>query len=171
MTTPSPSNDLPPELTAAEMELIDRLEEACALEPEAPGAENTHELEKLEVALRAATQAAERAVELRRQRRAADVEPAGVREFTDAAGRAWRVWAVTPKGRDSKRNSLDQLRAEYQAGWLTFETMDESERRRLPGHPAEWATCDEAGLQTLLARAGPVSPRRGSEETRNDAMT
>jgi hypothetical protein len=167
MTPPSPADDLPPELTAAEAELIELLEEACALEPEAPGTENTDELEKLEVALRAATQAAERAVELRRQRSAADVEGSGVREFTDAAGRAWRVWAVSPKGRaTAKRNSLEQLRPEYQGGWLTFETIDESERRRLPGHPKNWHTLDDAGLQELLARAGRVAPRPRRVESR-----
>lgn len=169
MTPPSPADELPPELTAAEAELIELLEEACALEPEAPGTENTDELEKLEVALRAATHAAERAVELRKQRREADVASSGVREFTDSTGRAWRVWSVTPRGRDTKRNSLEQLRPEYQGGWLTFETIDESERRRLPGHPRDWSGRDEAGLQDLLARAGRVSPRRHVEDRRGEA--
>lgn len=169
MTSPTPGNDLPQELSAAESELIELLEEACALEPEAPGVENTDELMKLESALRAATQAAERAVELRRQRTAADVEGSGVREFTDATGRAWRAWAVSPRGREAKRNSLEGLRPEYQAGWLTFETIDESERRRLPAHPRDWHTRDDAGLQELLGRAARVTPRLRGDDARDDS--
>ena len=169
MTSTTPGDDLPQELSAAESELLELLEEACALEPEGPGVENTDELLKLESALRAATHAAERAVELRRQRNAADVEGSGVREFADAAGRAWRVWAVSPKGRDTTRKSLEQLRPEYQGGWLTFEAIDESERRRLPGHPRDWISRDDAGLQELLGRAGRVTPRRRSDDKRDDA--
>lgn len=162
MTTPSPADDLEPALTAAETELIDRLEEACALEPEEPGAEDTGELLRLEDALRAAAQAAERAVALRRQRRAlmADDVSCGVREFRDRGGREWRLWAVAPTGRQGRRGSLEQLRPEYQGGWLTFETIDESERRRLPSYPDDWATLDIEGLEALLARATPVAPRR-----------
>jgi hypothetical protein len=165
MTTPSQGDELPTELTAAEAELIERLEEACAMEPQAPGAEDTGELEKLEETLRAATKAAERAVRLRRQRHAdLDVTASGVRDFRDRDGREWRAWAVIPQGRQAKKGSLEQLRPEYQSGWLTFETTDESERRRLPSYPKDWAKGNDADLQQLLASARPVSPRRRKDE-------
>ena len=165
MTTPSPADELPPELTAAELELIERLEEACAMEPAAPGTEDTGELEKLKDKLQAATQAAERAVQLRRQRSAdSEVVASGVREFHDRDGREWRVWAVIPQGREAKKGSLEQLRPEYQSGWLTFETTDESERRRLPSYPKDWVKRNDTSLQELLAVARPVSPRRRRDE-------
>lgn len=164
MTTPPspPPNDIQQSLTTAEAELIERVEEACALEPEAPGAEDTGELLRLEEALKAAASAAERAVELRRLRRARadDDISCGVVEFDDAAGRRWRLWAVAPLRREGRRSSLEQLRPEYQDGWLTFETIDESERRRLPGYPADWASSDVDQLRMLLEQAVPVSPRK-----------
>ena len=173
MTSPSPSDNLEPALTAAEAELIDRLEEACSLEPDEPGAEDTGELLRLEDALRAATQAAERAVALRRQRKAmlADDVSCGVREFRDRNGREWRLWAVSPIARQGRSSSLEPLRPEYQGGWLTFETVDESERRRLPSYPEDWATRDIEGLEALLAQATPVAARRRrdpGEEKRAD---
>ena len=174
MTTPA-ADDLDPELTAAESELIDKLEEACELEPSAPGAEDTGELMRLEDALRAATQAAERAVELRRLRRTRESADftCGVREFEDRRGRQWRLWAVAPSNREGRDKPLEQLRPEYQEGWLTFETIDESERRRLPTYPADWATLDVGGLEDLLARATPVPRRKRStprEERPRDEM-
>jgi hypothetical protein len=167
MTTPPSPNDLEQTLTAAEAELIERVEEACSLEPEAPGAEDTGELLRLEDALRAAADAAERAVALRRLRRARSTDDIScrVREFEDSRGRQWRLWAVAPLRREGRRSSLDQLRPEYQDGWLTFETIDESERRRLPRYPADWASRDLKQLEELLEEAVPVAPRKPREGT------
>ncbi len=159
MGTP-PSDELASALTAAEEELIERVEEACALEPEAPGVENTGELVRLEVALQSAAKAAEKAIDLRRQRSRlmADDVSCGVREFPDGTGREWRLWAVTPIPRESG-SLLDRLRPDYRAGWLTFEALDGTERRRLPRYPGDWAARSVSELQELLAAATPVPPR------------
>lgn len=185
MTASHSADDIEPALSAAEEELIHLLEEACRLEPETPGAETTDELLRLEGALLDAAKAAERALELRRRSEAAAGEhgaggaaadgstgdglrapPAGaadsvgVKEFADGSGRPWRVWAVTPGHRTGTGNTLDQLRAEYQKGWLTFETLDESERRRLPNYPADWHRRGVDELLQLLSRASLAAPRR-----------
>lgn len=161
MTTPTPHDDLQPELTAAEAELIGHLDEACALEPAEPGDADTGELLRLELVLDAARAAAERAVELRRERRtrSGDVETSGVREVRDATGRDWRVWSVVPS-QSEQRGSIKRVGAEYQGGWLAFESFDGTERRRLPDHPADWQTHSDAELAGLLERAVPVAPRR-----------
>lgn len=161
MTAPEPSSELEPALTAAEKELIERLEEACALEPEVPGDPSTGELVRLGDALSAAARAAEHAIALRQQRRArTPAGPSGVREFRDSLGREWRMWAVTPSERSERPGSLGQLRSEYKEGWLAFEALDESERRRLPAYPADWFTRSDNEVEQLLARASPVSRRR-----------
>ena len=164
MQTSRPDDDLEPKLAQAEAELVDRLEEACALEPEEPGAEDTGELLRLEEKLDAARAAAERVVELRRARRAreADAESSGVREFRDGTGRQWRVWLVLPS--DQGRRAATRVGAEFRAGWLAFEALDGTERRRLPDHPTDWSTRSEPALAELLGRANPVTLRRASAE-------
>ena len=170
MTTP-PADELTPALTAAEEELIARVEEACALGPDAPGEEDTGELLRLEQALEAAAKAAEKAIELRtKQRRLREGEDysCGMREFSDHGGHEWRLWAVKPLRREKHPGSLDRLRPEYQKGWLTFERLDGEERRRLPAIPEDWATRSVDELEILLSAAIPVLPRprrEGSEES------
>ena len=163
------NDDLEPRLAAAEAELVDRLEEACALEPEEPGAENTGELLRLEEALDAARGAAERAVELRRERRAraAGADTAGVREFDDRTGRSWRAWSVMPSRRSTGRGSVKRVGAEYEHGWLAFEAFDGSERRRLPEYPPDWQARSDDELAELLGRATPVAPRRRRDPDRD----
>jgi hypothetical protein len=149
-------------VTAAEEELIERLEEACALDLDAPGVKDTGELVKLEAALQSAAKAAEKAIDLRRERRrrqSDDLAP-GVREFPDRDGRRWRLWAVAPGQHGVGRGSLERLRREYQQGWLAFESVDGLERRRLPGVPANVAALTAAQLQELLAAATHVPRRR-----------
>ena len=161
MTTPH-SDELTPALTAAEEELIARVEEACALGPEAPGEENTGELLRLEQALEAAARAAEKAIELRtKQRRLREGQDysCGMREFRDQNGHEWRLWAVKPLRREKQPGALDRLRPEYQKGWLTFERLDGEERRRLPAIPDDWATRSVDELESLLSSATPVLPR------------
>ena len=170
MTTPSPNDDLEPRLAAAESELFDHLEEACSLEPEKPGDENTGELLRLEEVLDAARAAAERAVELRRERRArqAGAEAVGVREFTDEAGREWRVWLVIPSGGEEHRGTLKRVGSQYEGGWLAFETFDGAERRRLPDYPDDWQDRHESRLADLLNRAAPVAQRRRRSQAEPD---
>ena len=161
MTTPTPHDDLEPELTAAEAELIGHLDEACALEPAEPGEADTGELLRLELVLDAARAAAERAVELRRERRdrVGDQDTSGVREIRDALGRDWRVWSVIPS-QSEERGTLKRVGAEYQRGWLAFESFDGAERRRLPDYPIDWPSRSDAELADMLDRAVPVAPRR-----------
>ena len=164
MTKP-PSDELAPALTAAEEDLIARVEEACALGPEAPGEEDTGELLRLEKALEAAAKAAEKAIELRiKQRRLREGEDytCELREFRDRDGNEWRLWAVRPL-RPETPTGLDRLRPEYQKGWLTFERIDGTERRRLLAIPDDWATRGVRELEDLLALAARVSPRGRGE--------
>lgn len=164
MTTP-PSDELTPALTAAEEELIARVEEACALGPEAPGEEDTGELLRLEQALEAAAKAAEKAIELRiKQRRLREGEDytCELREFRDRDGHEWRLWAVRPLRRETP-TGLDRLRPEYQKGWLTFERVDGTERRRLLAIPEDWATRGVRELEGLLSLAARVTPRTRTE--------
>jgi hypothetical protein len=161
-----PDSELTPALTAAEEELIARVEEACALGPEAPGEEDTGELLRLEHALEAAAKAAEKAIELRtKQRRLREGEDytCGMREFRDRDGNEWRLWAVKPLPRKTPTGSLDRLRPEYQKGWLSFERLDGAERRRLLSIPEDWATRSVSELESLLSGAMPVSPRSRRE--------
>jgi hypothetical protein len=164
MSTPH-SDELTPALTAAEEELIARVEEACSLGPEAPGAEDTGELLRLEEALQSAAKAAEKAIDLRKKerekrlRRESEDFSCGMREFRDRNGFEWRLWAVKPTPRRGPGGSLDRLRPEYRGGWLSFERLDGAERRRLLAFPDDWATRTVAGLEDLLASATPV-PRR-----------
>jgi hypothetical protein len=164
MTTPEqPSNDrLGVALKQTEAKLVEKLEEVCEPEPARVADESTAELAKLSDTLLAAARAAKDAVALRTRRRqqagqAADLE--AIREFTDSEGKVWRVWAVTPSHlRGLKR---EQSLGEFEEGWLAFETLDETERKRLPHYPADWQRVSEARLQELLGLAIEVPTRRG----------
>jgi hypothetical protein len=83
-----------------------------------------------------------------------------VREFTDSAGREWRVWDVTPESIHPQVKTEDYLAVIYQTGWLVFETKAEDEKRRLPEIPPGWNELTDRGLQTLLGRAEVIPPRK-----------
>jgi hypothetical protein len=166
-------------LKAAQSELAKALDEACAHEDVQE--ESTAELIRLEESLSDAAQAAKQAVSLRRKlgserapiadRRVAPPAPAldisgAVREFTDANGTLWRVWAVKP-GQAHPDRPVENRLGEYSAGWLAFETADETQRRRLPHHPADWAARTDEDLALLLDAAEPVRPRKKSSESAN----
>jgi hypothetical protein len=68
------------------------------------------------------------------------------REFTDAAGVRWQVWATTP--------SRGNVRPQFAAGWLAFECA--AERRRLAPIPPEWTEADHDALCAFLAQAAPL---------------
>jgi hypothetical protein len=70
-----------------------------------------------------------------------------IREFDDADGVEWRVWATTP--------TQGNVRPQFAGGWLAFESRDE--RRRLAPVPDEWAEADDAALRELLAKAAVVA--------------
>ncbi|MDQ3698428.1 MAG: hypothetical protein M3373_10470 [Gemmatimonadota bacterium] len=91
-----------------------------------------------------------------------------IREFTDAAGRAWQVWATVPATpreeqlfrqsarlvADAKRRAAapsERFSTGREDGWLTFMTGEE--KRRLSPIPPRWAEATDAELAGLLARA------------------
>ena len=73
-----------------------------------------------------------------------------IRNFTDSAGTAWRVWSTTP----ARGAVLDDAHRE---GWLTFESADA--RRRLAPIPRGWEEVPTERLE-LMCRAADVVKRR-----------
>jgi hypothetical protein len=73
-----------------------------------------------------------------------------IREFTDSAGIAWRVWSTTPAPGAVFDDS-------HKAGWLTFESAEM--RKRLAPIPRGW---EEASVERLdlMCRAAEVVRRR-----------
>lgn len=69
-----------------------------------------------------------------------------IREFTDAGGVHWQVWATTP--------TRGNVRPQFASGWLAFEGGDE--RRRLAPIPPGWMDSDDGALRVLLDRAVPL---------------
>ncbi|HEU4748393.1 MAG TPA: hypothetical protein VFS56_07815, partial [Gemmatimonadaceae bacterium] len=61
-----------------------------------------------------------------------------VREFQDASGRNWRAWPVTPEVTHSQGASRRSL-GDFQEGWICFEALDNSGRRRLPKRGRRWS--------------------------------
>jgi hypothetical protein len=164
MTTPPPQSDpLVAALHHTEAELAEKLNEACAPESRDVSDESTAELAKLSDSLLAASRAAKDVVSLRQrrnQRRASESPTLGeaIREFTDRAGKAWRVWAVTPSHTRALRR--ESHLGEFEQGWLAFETLDEDLRKRLPHYPADWAMMSDEKLQGLLGQALEAPTRR-----------
>lgn len=164
MTTPTPPNSDPlgSALKQTEAKLVEKLEEACEPEPARVADESTAELAKLSDSLLAAARAAKDVVSLRQRRHAQHGEAGevdAIREFADRDGREWRVWAVTPT--QLRRARREGSLGEFEQGWLAFETLDESARKRLPHYPADWQRVSESRLRELLSLALEVPARRG----------
>lgn len=75
-----------------------------------------------------------------------------VREFTDHTGRAWRAWPVIP-GLSRASTSGRGFLGDFQNGWICFEGVDSTARRRLPRRQVSWASLTDDELQRLLAQA------------------
>jgi hypothetical protein len=88
-----------------------------------------------------------------------DSEGTAVREFEDTTGRSWRAWPVTPRMARS-RESRRQILGDYQEGWICFEALDNSGRRRLPRREPRWSDLPPDELQRLLAEAIDAPGRR-----------
>jgi hypothetical protein len=72
-----------------------------------------------------------------------------IREFTDSAGIAWRVWSTTPRAGAVYDES-------HKAGWLTFESA--GVRKRLAPIPRGWEEATSERLE-LMCRAAEVVRR------------
>jgi hypothetical protein len=162
------------ELQEAEETLEAALTEACAAEP--AGQAGTGELIRLDEMLEVASEAAKRAISLRRRRRAdrdtkttrtgradmADAEAAASpgathRAFTDVRGVTWDVYAVYPEARLSPHS---QLKGTFPQGWLCFDAG--AEKRRLSPIPENWQAQSDDELERLGERAEVAGRRRGS---------
>jgi hypothetical protein len=95
------------------------------------------------------------------------------REFVDEEGRSWEVWDVRPSTVDSSTSITDgtgeladlerhvrrlvrlNLPTELRAGWLAFQSGDES--RRLAPIPQRWVAMDDQDLALLVRAARPIA--------------
>ena len=75
-----------------------------------------------------------------------------VREFTDSTGRAWRAWPVRP-GLTRASASGRSFLGDFQDGWICFEGLNSTARRRLPRRQTSWADVSDEELERLLAEA------------------
>jgi hypothetical protein len=82
-----------------------------------------------------------------------------LRSYTDGSGGEWRVWRVVP---DSI--SFSTLGESYRDGWLCFERVDGTDRRRLSmtHAPSEWETLSDDRLDLLRRQAEPATRRPSS---------
>jgi hypothetical protein len=181
MTEPSldehfePTQSTAEELERVREELARQLEEACAT-PVVHGAETTGQLRRLDDALLAAARTTEGLIALKQKAReeqavaqgagaegaaegaATEAHVERIREFRDRNGCEWRAWAVTPgQASTTSTRNLGDLRN----GWLAFESLSGSGKRRLIDFPEDWMTLGDAELEALLdqATAAPVRKR------------
>jgi hypothetical protein len=161
------------EIERAREELARQLEEACGSTIGATTGETTGQLRRLDDALLAAARAAEGMIALKQKARAergatlapiADAPPNAthverIREFVDRNGCQWRAWAVIPgqASTTSTRNLGD-----LQNGWLAFESLSGSGKRRLIDFPPDWMMLDDSALEELLDVAAEAPARKRS---------
>ena len=90
-----------------------------------------------------------------------------LRTFTDSSGAEWRVWRVVA---DSV--SFSTLGEAYRDGWLCFERVDGTDRRRLSmtQAPADWADLEEERLEQLCRGAESGMMRRSTPTGRIDSI-
>jgi len=156
------SDPLQPVLHEAQSELRRRLREACEAEAGDVANESSAEIRRLEDALLAAAVAAKHTIALRehieqkasqRQEEASQPEHvSAVREFRDANGARWRAWPVIPGSAQPGRKTQRYL-GEFHKGWVCFESLESSARRRLPQQPPRWHDLNDAELTSLLEQA------------------
>ena len=85
-----------------------------------------------------------------------------LRTYTDRDGTEWRVWTVKPIGA-----GVSMLEASYRGGWLCFERLDGTDRRRLPLDevPPAWEALPEDRLDLLRRVAESAGQRSGAPGT------
>ena len=156
------------ELREAEEELKSTLERACAADV---ARADTGELIRVEEMLAIASDAAKKAISIRRKRREPRLRPEVAapavealpphRHFTADDGTEWTVRAVRPARVTASRTRLP---GDFEHGWLAFEAGEA--KRRLSPIPEGWEELDEAELRALCREATPAAGRRGTEEAR-----
>ena len=82
-----------------------------------------------------------------------------LREFRDAHGVEWRVWATFPEANASAPGRRAGL-GELEHGWLTFECTEG--RRRLAPFPADWDSLPDEELARWCSQAKTPPPRRST---------
>lgn len=89
----------------------------------------------------------------------------GVREFTDDEGRRWRAWSVVP-GRSRTSEGGRHFLGNFQDGWICFEGLDTTGRRRLPFPRADWPDITDEELRELVKRAidAPIRQKKIAKE-------
>lgn len=172
---------LEPVLRDAEAELRNRLRDACEAEANGISTESASEIRHLEDSLLAAAVAAEQTIALRRhierRRSESPTAPADagavhnespeptlkLREFRDSKGQLWRAWPVTP-GQARPGRTAERYLGEFHKGWICFEALESSARRRLPRPPERWAELQEPDLCQLLDQAINAPERKPRPE-------
>jgi hypothetical protein len=96
-------------------------------------------------------------------------EVMGVREFSDDRGRPWRAWSVVP-GLSRASASGGGFLGNFQDGWICFESLGSSARRRLPYPRAKWPSLSDEDLRNLLERAidAPLREKKGAAQARTE---
>jgi hypothetical protein len=93
----------------------------------------------------------------------------GVREFTDDEARPWRAWLVVP-GLSKASSNGRQFLGDFQNGWICFEGVDRSARRRLPYRQANWPSISDEELKHLVRQAidAPVREKKAPGQALTD---
>jgi hypothetical protein len=89
-----------------------------------------------------------------------------VREFRDGTGRAWRAWQVIP-GLTRASESGRRFLGDFQDGWICFEGLNGTARRRLPRCQPGWENVSDDELQHLLAQAIDAPVRETQRKNKN----
>jgi hypothetical protein len=84
-----------------------------------------------------------------------------LREFVDESGRAWLAWGTVPR-------SGANVRTRYAEGWLSFQSGDGQDRRRLIPVPKAWESASEDDLRAYLRSARPAETGASPEEMSHD---
>jgi hypothetical protein len=92
-----------------------------------------------------------------------------LRVYRDSAGGEWRVWRVMPDA-----TTFATLGESYRDGWLCFERLDGTDRRRLSIGlaPSAWETMPDSTLDQLRLDAEPAiirSPDASHADSRKTA--
>jgi hypothetical protein len=167
---PSRRDSLQKQLDDAEKELRRRLEEACEAEAKGVSTESTDEIRRLEDKLLAAAAAAKQTIAARSQMARpqrvegeSNKDAVGVREFSDDEGRAWRAWSVVP-GQSRATSTGGQFLGDFKNGWICFEGIESSARRRVTYPRDKWPDITDDDLRRLLKQAidAPIRVKKGA---------